>query len=98
MLYASARSSTDCPSLTFTLRDTAVSMFQVPGCKTVLRPALPNVPAALLTKAARWNQLPRVPSPCQSPITFARSDKDAAACDAVNEVSEPVVTLDQAPV
>src|SRR5712692_342198 len=73
-------------------------MFQVPGCKKLLRPALPKVPAALFTKAARLNQLPRVPSPCQSPITFARSCKDAAACDAVKEVSEPVVTLDQLPV
>src|SRR5438874_6892223 len=72
-------------------------MFQVPGCKTLLRPALPKVPAALFTKAARLNQLPRVPSPCQSPITFARSCKDAAACEAVKEVSEPVVTLDQFP-
>src|SRR6266851_8113934 len=96
-LNASARISTDCPSRTLTLRTTAASMFQAPGCKTLLRPALPKIPGALFTKAARWNQLVRVPSPCQSPITFARSCKDAAACDAVKEVSEPVVTLDQLP-
>src|SRR5712671_5906093 len=98
MLNASARISTDCPSRTFTSRTTETSMFQEPGYKTLLRPRLPNVPGALFTKAVRLNQLPRVLSPCQSAITFARSCKDAAACEAVNEVSPPVVTLDQAPV
>src|SRR6266478_390581 len=97
-LNASARISTDCPSRTLTLRTTAASMFQAPGCKTLLRPTLPKVPGALFTNAARLIQLARVPSPCQSAITFARSCKDAAACDAVNEVSPPVVTLDQGPV
>src|SRR6266481_2885606 len=96
-LNASARISTDCPSRTFTLRTIDASIFQAPGCKTLLRPTLPKVPGALFTKAARWNQLVRVPSPCQSPITLARSCKDAAACDAVKEVSPPVVTLCQGP-
>ena len=40
---------TDCPSRTFTLRTNAASMFQAPGCKTLLRPTLPRSKYAIFS-------------------------------------------------